>query len=192
MPLTMRMNGDQEGRAGKLVLNFKRGSARSSWRVMRGVEHMKTDEEALQLINECFGSLEKPEHFTDYRHCEECFEHDETLRAREVSTLSIEDVGNICWQPISFCSPEGIAYYMPALARLALAPPTYEYGWYGETLEIHLSFYDGKNNFYDHCTEKQRKAISSFLKYLEASRGHLLVVEEHREEFKALAEQWAR
>ena len=152
---------------------------------------MKTDEEALQLINECFGGLEKPEHFTNYQHCEECFEHNETLRSRDVSTLSIEDVGNICWQPISFSTPEGVSYYMPALAKLSLEPPTYNYGWYGETLGIHLSFNEEKNRIYNYCSEKQKNAISAFIKYIEESRGHLLGVEEQREEFKTLAEKWA-
>ena len=38
MALTMRMNGDQDERAGKLVVvSSSLGNARSSWRVMRGV-----------------------------------------------------------------------------------------------------------------------------------------------------------
>jgi len=74
-----------------------------------------TDEQVLSEIDAAFYSVEKPEHFMDYTHCEECAEHDQLLRERDRETLRIEDVGNICWQPISFSSVQGIAYYMPAL-----------------------------------------------------------------------------
>jgi hypothetical protein len=151
---------------------------------------MKNDTEALALIKKFFGSIEKPAHFTDYQCCEECFEHDQLLISRNNDTLKIEDVGNIVWQPITYCSGEGFAYYMPALARLALSEPTYEYGWYGETLEIHLSFFDGKNRLYEYCNEEQRKAISKFMTYLVETRGDLILAEEQRDEFAALASKW--
>lgn len=103
-------------------------------------------------------------------HCADCEEHDELLRTRDRSSLTIEDVGNIGWQPISSCSPEGMAYYMPALARLALDEPTYNYGWYGDTLQIHLS-HDGINNaFLRYCTNEQRKAVSNLLWHLSTAR----------------------
>ena len=44
MPLTMRMNGDQDERARKMVaVSLGLGSARSSWRVMRGVRRLLYD-----------------------------------------------------------------------------------------------------------------------------------------------------
>lgn len=150
---------------------------------------IKNDREMTDLIEACFGSVEKPEHFTDYLCCEECLEHDQLLREKDKATLSIEDVGNICWQPLSSCSGEGIAYYMPALARLALSPPTHAYGWYGETLGIHLSFSQGRNRLHDYCNAGQRKAVSTLLKYLSKTRPELMGPEA-RDEFMALADQW--
>lgn len=121
---------------------------------------MTTSTEVLAAIDAAFHNAPKPEHFMDYAHCEEYAEHDELLRTRDGASLRIEDVGNIGWQPISACFPEGMAYYMPALARLALAEPTYNYGWYGDTLHIHLS-HDGKeNSFLQYCNLNQRKAVA--------------------------------
>ena len=74
-------------------------------------------------LTKVFASVERPEHFTNFEHCEECAEHDEVLRSRDLSTLSREDAGNVGWDPITFTSPQGFAYYFPALARLALEDP---------------------------------------------------------------------
>lgn len=131
---------------------------------------MFTDAEILIKIDAAFGDVKKPEHFTNYTHCEECAGHDELLRARDKETLRIEDVGNICWQPISVCTAEGFAYFLPALARMALSEPTYEYGWYGDTLEILLS---SSEKFLAYCNRAQRLAVADFLDHLNVSRASL-------------------
>lgn len=130
---------------------------------------MKTDAEILAAIDAAFRDALKPEHFTHHTHCEECAEHDQLLRRRDRDTLQMEDVGNIGWQPISFCSPEGMAYYMPALARLALSKPTYDYGWYGDTLAIHLSSNGSGNAFLRYCNHLQRKAVADLLRHLKTA-----------------------
>ena len=100
---------------------------------------MLSEGEVIAAIDEVFGACEKPAHFTNYKHCEECAEHDELLRNHNRASLEIEHVGNLCWCPIPFASAEGVAYYFTRLARLSLDEPTHEYGWYAETLAIHLS-----------------------------------------------------
>ena len=151
---------------------------------------MKTDAQVVAEIDAAFGALGKPEHFTNFTHCEECREHDDLLRQRDRSTLLISDVGNICWQPISFSSPEGVAYYMPALARLALAEPTYEYGWYADTLQIHLSS-DGENNrLLQFCNPTQRKAVAVLLEHLNVSRASFEERMTTREEMEATRALW--
>jgi len=134
---------------------------------------MTTDAEILSLIDAAFLSVEKPEHFTNFTHCDECAEHDELLRSRERESLQIEDVGNIGWQPISFSSPQGVAYFLPALARLALSEPTYNYGWYGDTLEIHLSAKGEENSLLAYCNPEQRQAVAALLGHLNTSRASL-------------------
>lgn len=130
---------------------------------------MKKNTEILAEIESAFGGSPKPEHFMNHTHCPECGEHDELLRTRDRGTLKIEDVGNIGWQPISSCTPEGMAYYVPALARLALDEPTYNYGWYGDTLHIHLSCQGKDNKFLRYCNVQQRSAIAGLLRHLSAA-----------------------
>lgn len=151
---------------------------------------MKTSTEVLADIDAAFGNAPKPEHFMDHAHCPECEEHDELLRTRDRSSLKIDDVGNIGWQPISSCSPQGMAYYMPALARLALDEPTYNYGWYGDTLQIHLSHNGVDNDFLRYCTEVQRRAVSNLLWYLSTARQDYEMRLTEVEEFEQCAKDW--
>lgn len=97
------------------------------------------DADVLAAIDAAFETAIKPEHFADYRHCEECAEHDETLRSHDRDTLRVEHVNNPGWDPLCFCSEEGKAYYMPTLARFALAPLENEHDWYGCQLLFHLA-----------------------------------------------------
>jgi hypothetical protein len=151
---------------------------------------VSTDAQITALIDGAFGGSAKPEHFTNFSHCVECLKHDELLRARDVTTLRIEDVGNICWQPISFTSPEGLAYYFPALARLALAEPTYGYGWYGDTLHIHLSSSGPDDAFLKFCSPKQRQAVAALLQHLDITRAHLDERSTTHEEFESAWQRW--
>src|SRR4030095_7043061 len=64
--------------------------------------------------------MPKPEHFTNYRHCCECAEHDETLLAYDVNTIGVEQLGNPGWDPLCFATAEGLLYYLPALIRLTI------------------------------------------------------------------------
>lgn len=76
---------------------------------------MKTDATVLAAVGAGFAGVGQPEHFTDFAHCCGCAERDELLRSRNRDTLKIEDVGNPGWDPLCFCSAEGITYF-PALA----------------------------------------------------------------------------
>ena len=132
-----------------------------------------TDQEVLDEIVRAFGTGPRPEHFTDYTHCCECSEHDEVLRSRNRDTLGIEDVGNPGWDPICFVTPEGFAYYVPALAHLALSEPDPTKGSYVPQLAFHLR-YDGANNArWQHCTAGQRAAVALLLEHLVETRAAL-------------------
>jgi hypothetical protein len=135
---------------------------------------MKTDLEILNLVKEAFSDCQRPEYFTNYNHCCECFEHDEVLRSRDIETLSFDDVGNGGWDPICFITLEGFVYYFPALARLVLSTPDPYWGWYGPQLFFHLN-YDGKcNDRWKQCSLKQRMAIVKLLEYILETRTQLL------------------
>ena len=131
---------------------------------------MKTDAEVLAAVDAAFGAVRKPHHFTNYQHCEECAEHDETLRSHDRDTLRVEHVNNPGWNPMCFCSVEGTAYYMPTLARFALAPPAHEYDWYGDQLLFHLAGDGANNSFYEHCNAAQRQAVAGLLAHFVEAR----------------------
>jgi hypothetical protein len=76
--------------------------------------------ELLLAVQRAFAAVPRPEHFTDYRHCCECAEHDATLRGATPASIGLADLGNPGWDPICFVTVEAFHYYLPALARLAL------------------------------------------------------------------------
>jgi hypothetical protein len=60
---------------------------------------------ALELFN-----VPRPQHFTNYMHCCECAEHDETLRNSDVHSIGLEELGSASWDPLCFCSAEGLLF----------------------------------------------------------------------------------
>lgn len=131
----------------------------------------EADQEVLRCIDHAFEGLSKPEHFTNHTHCDECKEHDKTLRARTRETLRREELGNAGWDPITFSSEEGIGYLFPALARFALLPDVWrQHSWYGSQLLSHLSWDGGSNRFLVWCSPRQRDAVYCFLIHLAATR----------------------
>ena len=113
----------------------------------------------------------KPEHFTDYRHCCECAEHDETLLACDVDSIGLEQLGNPGWDPICFCSPEGMLYYMPALIRFTLDTISSPHQSYLDQMLFHLIKDGPRNTLVSACNEEQRKFIAQFLEYLIAEHA---------------------
>lgn len=132
---------------------------------------MTSDAVILQEVQQAFAGCRRPEHFTNFTHCEECAEHDELLRSRDIHTLRIEDVGNPGWDPICFATSEGFTYFFPALARLALAESDYAHGWYGTMLLSHLVGDGCRNRRVMACTPEQRKAVVQFLQHLVETRA---------------------
>jgi len=118
--------------------------------------------EVLRKVESAFASVSKPEHFTNHTHCEECAEHDSTLRNHDRSSLQLDHIDNPGWDPICFCSPEGKAYYLPSLIKFALEPGSS----YWQQLLFHLEGDGPNNDLVAFCSNDQRKAVASFLEYL--------------------------
>jgi len=156
-----------------------------------GFAPVPTDAQILQTVQQAFAECRRPEHFTNFTHCEECAEHDEVLRSRDVHTLRIEDVENPGWEPICFTTDEGFAYYLPALVRLALAEPTATHGWYGGQLLFHLCSDGRQNHRVLACTPAQRRAVADFLRHLVETRAALADSECHTDDLFQALEIWS-
>lgn len=131
---------------------------------------MQSDKALLQSIQEAFCDCSKPEHFTNYAHCDECQEHDDTLRAQDADTLAREHVGNSGWDPLCFTSPEGIAYLFPALCRIALQQETGGSDWYGPQLLFHLTNNGQQNRLLARFSRPQKDAVIAFLRHMDRTR----------------------
>jgi hypothetical protein len=59
-------------------------------------------QQATRLFND-----PKPAHFTNYRHCCECAEHDATLLAYDVNSISLEQLGHPSWDPCALSQWKG-------------------------------------------------------------------------------------
>lgn len=133
------------------------------------------DESALiAAVDAAFAVVDRPTHFTDFTHCCECAEHDALLRARDRGTLRLDDVGNPGCDPLCFCSAQGLAWYFPALARLALAECGPGAAWYGEQLQFQLSYGGPDNRLLAYCDDWQRDAVARLLGHLVATRAALI------------------
>ena len=107
---------------------------------------------------------DKPEHFTNYTHCEECLEHDETLLSSTIDSIGLDELGNPGWDPICFSTVEGIMYYMPAFIRLSLSTMNDEF--YLEQFLFHLESNGKDNNLVQACNTEQREFIKKFIEYV--------------------------
>lgn len=149
-----------------------------------------TDTEVLSQLNAAFGDCARPEHFTDFKHCCECAEHDELLRSRDLHSLRVQDIGNPGWDPLCYTSAEGLLYYLPALGRLALDEPTRDLDWYGPQLHFHLTYDGAENRILKAASPRQRRAVAQLLRHIVATRAELCDEWSCREDLLAAAELW--
>ena len=120
-----------------------------------------TPDEWIQTAKRLF-ALPKPVHFTNYRHCCECAEHDETLLTHDVDSIGMEQLGNPGWDPLCFSSATGLLYYMPALVRLTLHTLEPSQAAYLDQFLFHLN----RAEVLEATTLQQRQFIVAFLEYL--------------------------
>ena len=113
----------------------------------------------------------KPIHFGDYGHCCECAEHEQTLSASDVDSIGLQELGNPGWDPLCFCSAEGLVYYLPAMIRLSLDTIDSSTESYLDQMLFHL-IQDGEGNrLVNACSKQQRKFVAAFLEYLVDNHG---------------------
>jgi hypothetical protein len=116
-------------------------------------------EESRKLFN-----TPKPEHFTDFAHCEECLDHDLTLVNSDVDSIGFDELGHPGWDPICYVEAEGFIYYFPAFVKLCLNS-NFDQSYISQFL-FHLS-YDGNSNKYAlSFSAEQRDFTIKFLNHL--------------------------
>ena len=93
---------------------------------------------------------QRPEHFTNHEHCEECAEHDQTLLSSDIETIGLAELGNPDWEPICFTSAEGGKYFLPAFIRLRFE--TINDAFYFGQFLFHLEGNGPENDFYLSCS----------------------------------------
>ncbi len=152
---------------------------------------MASDREILEQVRRAFADCPRPQHFTNHTHCCECAEHDETLRAKDVGSLSMAEVGHPSWDPICFVTCEGFLYYVPALARLVLDEPG-ELGWYGEQFLFHLLSDGPRNSRILACSTAQRRAVAALLEHLVETRAALADRYNNGHELLRAIEYWSQ
>jgi hypothetical protein len=80
-----------------------------------------------------------------------------------------------------------MAYYFPAMARLALLPSLWsDHDWYIYQLLWHLSYKDNTNKFFLWCNSEQRKAVYDLLEYLASSR----ISPDEEDELRLALDSW--
>jgi hypothetical protein len=152
---------------------------------------MGSDAAVLELVRKAFSNCPKPEHFTNYEHCDECQDHDDVLRSRDIETLAIKDVGNSGWDPLCYTSPQGFAYFFPALARLVLSEPAEPFGWYGPQFFFHLT-HDGQfSRFHPHFSREQKEAVVALLRHISETRQNLVADYMYDEELRMAIDRWS-
>jgi hypothetical protein len=112
------------------------------------------------------------------------------LRGKDRDTVSLHDVGCPASNPMTFASPHGIAYYFPALARLALAQPGDGYYWYASQLMGNLYSGFRYNSFCIYYNAAQRAAVADLICHIIETRA--VLIDNHREadEFLRCHELW--
>jgi hypothetical protein len=70
------------------------------------------------------------------------------------------------------CQPDAFAYWLPALARIALAPEDEQWGWYGDQLFDGQLRWDGPRNWrWAYCTPAQRRVVATLIEHVIDTRS---------------------
>jgi hypothetical protein len=151
---------------------------------------MATDQKILEDVLQAFAAEPRPQYFTNYKHCDECAEHNDLLSSRDRDDLQLEDVNNAGWDPICFVTTEGFRYYMPSLVRLALESAQAG-DWYLPQFLFHLIGDGPQNRRVACCAETEKQSIVAFLWHILESRQELIARYEIEDDLQQALEIWS-
>lgn len=121
-------------------------------------------DEIIRQVQRVFADNPVPENYTDREHCEECAEHDDTLRAYTPETIGPDQLGNPGWDPICFVVPEAFKYYFPALVRLALDSESGNS--YLDQFLFHVTYQGEESRFFSHFSKAEREITLAVLEHI--------------------------
>ncbi|MFC1684177.1 DUF6714 family protein [Pseudomonadota bacterium] len=122
-------------------------------------------EQIIKDAYDAFSECKRPDHFTNYLHCDECNEHDQTMRSATLETLDSKHLGCAGWAPFSFLTEEGFAYYMPRILELAITGKDNAHGeLFLNDILFNLTPTDEYNRF-KHYTIEQSRSVLNALRY---------------------------
>ena len=91
--------------------------------------------EVVRKIDAAFAGTARPENFIRGTcKCDECLEHEQTMKSLNHRDLPLAPLNNPAWDPICFASNHAFSYFMPGLVRLIYTHP----GEYMQQFLFHL------------------------------------------------------
>lgn len=147
-------------------------------------------DETIKALYEEFSVYERPEHFTDYKHCDECEEHNNTMKSASLDTLCSEHLGCIGYAPFSFLTEHALAYYLPRIIELASIG---ELNIHGEpfVLQVVLQLYPTNNyDRFTRYTKSQCHAVYEALCYTNATQYDVLREYHYDSDMEAAIQYW--
>ncbi len=129
-----------------------------------------TKEEIIKLIDQAFSDVEKPDHFTNYGHCNECFEIDRYFIERSEDPFRDGDPGD----RICFLLSHAFKYLMPHFIRYGFSYT--DSAFFDELVTFYLGVSLLKEGE-DRLSEFSYKQLTATYKFVEYSLSN------HREQF---------
>jgi hypothetical protein len=139
-------------------------------------------------VERVFSDAPRPAHFTNYRHCEECAEHDETLRSFDRDTIGLEQLGNPGWDPMCFVLPDAFKYYFPAMVRLAL--DSTDSDSYLDQFLFHMTYEGEGSRFFGVFSKSQRQVVLSVLRHIRANMASAVELYDLETELEDAIDLW--
>lgn len=148
-----------------------------------------TAETIIQKALEIGAEIQRPEHFTDHKHCCECQDHDDELQPYTPANIPRSALGNMGWDPITFCTDDGFRYFLPGMIRIVLTEPGEDS--YIEQFLWHLNYVGEGRDWHHVCTEEERAVVGEALRWLLEYRSDEIEMECASNDLLSALERWS-
>lgn len=78
-------------------------------------------EAVLTAVDRAFGAVPRPSIMVrNPNHCDECADHEAAMQGVTPQTVTLNEIGNMGWDPVCYLTDASYRYFMPGFARLVL------------------------------------------------------------------------